>query len=180
MLVVSTFGEKLIGMREAKGFNERRSFSRAYEVSESTLWQIESGRGKPFHLRNDKTRKRIANGVGRDVVELDRESREDSTSSGDKPDSGEGPVSDPPNHSGDSPDANATDFNTEADAIINAIKGLGREMAEKVMTELNAWLARPKDFRRHHQTARMNSTALPTSTESLGKPKQNRPRHKHG
>lgn len=75
MIDVATFGEWLLEKRRTLGIRHRKDFADRAGIADTLVWEIETGKGKPFHERRDVIRRAVARTLGVPLDALDAFSR---------------------------------------------------------------------------------------------------------
>lgn len=75
MVDVATFGEWLLERRRGLGIRHRKDFADRAGIADTLVWEIETGKGKPFHERRDVIRRAVARTLGVPLDALDAFSR---------------------------------------------------------------------------------------------------------
>lgn len=75
MTVVATFGEWMQERRRSLGVRYRKDFVDRTRVAATIVWELETGKGKPFHERRDVIKQAVARELRVSVAALDAYSR---------------------------------------------------------------------------------------------------------
>lgn len=75
MVDVATFGEWMLERRRVLGIRHRKDFADRAGVADTLLWELETGKGKPFHQRRDVIRRAVASTLLVPIDALDAFSR---------------------------------------------------------------------------------------------------------